>query len=224
MVAETNKTTWLINIFILVSACLAIYFGLSNERELFTFFKPLTTIFVIAVPFFAPKNGHVTFGRLVIVGLVFCLLGDVLLLFDAYFLFGLGAFLLAHILFSISFVQYMGFYKNWIAFLVLFGIAGVLFYWLRPDLGDLLLPVSIYVLIITFMAWQGVGLYMRKRNNAHALLAMAVLFFMFSDTLLAIAKFKTPFYLSGPLILSTYWLSIGLIANATRKIISTIVK
>lgn len=224
MVAKTNKTTWLINIFILVSACLAIYFGLSNERELFTFFKPLTTIFVIAVPFFAPKNGHVTFGRLVIVGLVFCLLGDVLLLFDAYFLFGLGAFLLAHILFSISFVQYMGFYKNWIDFLVLFGIAGVLFYWLRPDLGDLLLPVSIYVLIITFMAWQGVGLYMRKRNNAHALLAMAVLFFMLSDTLLAIAKFKTPFYLSGPLILSTYWLSIGLIANATRKIISTIVK
>lgn len=224
MVAKTNKTTWLINIFILVSACLAIYFGLSNERELFTFFKPLTTIFVIAVPFFAPKNGHVTFGRLVIVGLVFCLLGDVLLLFDAYFLFGLGAFLLAHILFSISFVQYMGFYKNWIAFLVLFGIAGVLFYWLRPDLGDLLLPVSIYVLIITFMAWQGVGLYMRKRNNAHALLAMAVLFFMLSDTLLAIAKFKTPFYLSGPLILSTYWLSIGLIANATRKIISTTVK
>lgn len=224
MVAKTNKTTWLINIFILVSACLAIYFGLSNERELFTFFKPLTTIFVIAVPFFAPKNGHVTFGRLVIVGLVFCLLGDVLLLFDAYFLFGLGAFLLAHILFSISFVQYMGFYKNWIAFLVLFGIAGVLFYWLRPDLGDLLLPVSIYVLIITFMAWQGVGLCMRKRNNAHALLAMAVLFFMLSDTLLAIAKFKTPFYLSGPLILSTYWLSIGLIANATRKIISTTVK
>ena len=104
MVAKTNKTTWLINIFILVSACLAIYFGLSNERELFTFFKPLTTIFVIAVPFFAPKNGHVTFGRLVIVGLVFCLLGGLLLLFDAYFLFGLGAFLLAHILFSISFV------------------------------------------------------------------------------------------------------------------------
>ena len=118
----------------------------------------------------------------------------------------------------------MGFYKNWIAFLVLFGIAGVLFYWLRPDLGDLLLPVSIYVLIITFMAWQGVGLYMRKRNNAHALLAMAVLFFMLSDTFLAIAKFQAPFYLSGPLILASYWLSIGLVANATRKIISTTVK
>jgi len=74
------------------------------------------------------------------------------------------------------------------------------------------------------MAWQGVGLYVRERNNAHALMAMAVLFFMLSDALLAIAKFKTPFYLSGPLILATYWLSIGLIANATRKIISTTVK
>lgn len=187
-------------------------------------FKPLTTVLVIALPFFAPNNGHVTFGRWVIVGLVFCLLGDVLLLFDTYFIFGLGAFLLAHILFSISFIQYMGFYKGWIAFLVLFGMAGVLFYWLRPDLGDFLLPVSMYVLIITFMAWQGVGLYLRDREGAHALMAMAVLFFMLSDTLLAIAKFKTPFYLSGPLILSTYWLSIGLIANATGKIISTTVK
>lgn len=220
MVAKTDKTTWLINISILVSACLAIYFGFYNDRELFMFFKPLTTILVIALPFFAPKNGHVTFGRLVFVSLVFCLLGDVLLLFDAYFLFGLVAFLVAHILFSVSFIQYMGFYKNWIAFLVLFGIAGVLFYWLRPGLGDLLLPVSMYVLIITFMAWQGVGLYMRERNNAHALMAMAVLFFMLSDALLAISKFKSPFYLSGPLILSTYWLSIGLIANAGYQIIS----
>jgi len=224
MVAETKIKVWAINILILVSACFAIYFGLYNERGLFMFFKPLTTILVIALPFFVPKHSYVTFGRMVVVGLVFCLFGDVLLLFDAYFLFGLGAFLLAHILFSISFIQYMGFYKNWIAFLVLFGIAGVLFFWLRPDLGDLLLPVSSYVLIITFMAWQGVGLYVRERNNAHALMAMAVLFFMLSDALLAIAKFKTPFYLSGPLILATYWLSIGLIANATRKIISTTVK
>ncbi len=116
------------------------------------------------------------------------------------------------------FIKYKGFYKNWISFLILFGIAGGLFFWLKPGLGDLLLPVAIYVLIITFMAWQGVGLYLRERNNAHAWMAMAVLCFMLSDTLLAIAKFKTSFYLSGPLILATYWMSIALIANATYSI------
>lgn len=219
MVDKIVKTKWTINILILVSACLAIYFGMYNDGYLFMVFKPLTTILVIALLFFTPKKSNVQLGRMVTIALVFCLLGDILLLFKDYFLLGLVAFLVAHVLFTVSFVLYKGFYKNWISFLLLFGIAGALFVWLRPGLGDLLLPVFIYVLVITFMAWQGVGLYFREMNNAHAWMAMGVLFFMFSDTLLAIAKFKTPFYLSGALILATYWMSISFIANATRGII-----
>ncbi|AEM70242.1 YhhN family protein [Allomuricauda ruestringensis DSM 13258] len=219
MVAKSLKAAGTINILIVISAVLAIYFGLYDHKQLFMIFKPLTTILVITLPFFTPKKSCVQLGRMVTIALAFCLLGDVLLLFENYFLFGLVAFLVAHILFVVSFIQYKGFYKNWISFLVLFCIGGVLFFWLRPGLGDLLLPVSIYVVIITFMAWQGVGLYLRERNNAHAYITMGVLFFMLSDTLLAIAKFMTPFYLSGPLILATYWLSISLIANATRKIV-----
>ncbi len=218
MVAQTDTKRGTFNILILVSACLAIYFGLYEDKTLFMFLKPLTTILVIALLLFAPKKHNARLGNMVTIALVFCLLGDILLLFESYFLFGLVAFLIAHILFSVAFIQYKGFYKNWISFLILFGIAGVLFFWLKPGLGDLLLPVAIYVMIITFMAWQGVGLYLRERNNAHALMAVGVLCFMLSDTLLAIAKFKTPFYLSGPLILATYWMSISLIANATYSI------
>ena len=224
MVTETDNKAWPINILILVCASFAIYFGQDDDRHLFMFFKPLTTILVIALLFFTPKKSHFKLGRTVTIALAFCLLGDVLLLFEDYFIFGLVAFLVAHILFSMAFIQYKGFYKNWISFFILFGIGGALFFWLMPGLGDLLLPVAVYVAVITFMAWQGVGLYIRERQNAHAFMAMAVLFFMVSDTLLAIAKFKTPFYLSGPLILASYWLSIGLVANATRKIILTTVK
>ncbi len=219
MVDNINKTRWTMNILILVSACLAIYFGMYNDGNLFMVFKPLTTILVIALLFFTLKKSNALLGRMVTIALVFCLLGDILLLFKDYFLLGLVAFLVAHILFAVSFVLYKGFYKNWISFLMLFGIAGALFLWLRPGLGDLLLPVFIYVFVITFMAWQGVGLYLREKNNTHAWMAMGVLFFMFSDTLLAIAKFKTPFYLSGALILATYWMSVSFIANATRGII-----
>jgi uncharacterized membrane protein YhhN len=219
MVNQTDTKRGVINILIVVSACLAIYFGLYEDKTLFMFLKPLTTILVITLLLFASKNSNIQLGNRVTIALVFCLLGDILLLFEAYFLFGLVAFLIAHDLFSVAFVQYKGFDKNWLSFLILFGIAGVLFFWLKPGLGDLLLPVSVYVCIITFMAWQGVGLYLRERNNAHAWMAMAVLFFMLSDTLLAIAKFKTPFYLSGPLILATYWMSIAFIANATCQIV-----
>jgi len=219
MVVKSVNITRIINLLIVISAILAIYFGLYDHRKLFMLFKPLTTILVIALLFFTPKKSNVPLGRMVTISLVFCLLGDVLLLFKDYFLMGLVAFLTAHILLAVSFIQYRGFYKNWITFLVLFGMAGALFFWLQPWLGDLMLPVSIYMLIITFMAWQGVGLYLREMNNVHAWIAMAVLFFMFSDTLLAIAKFKTPFYFSGPLILATYWMSILFIANATRRIV-----
>ncbi|MEC3966693.1 lysoplasmalogenase [Flagellimonas halotolerans] len=219
MVTGSRKAAGTINILIVISAVLAIYFGLYEHKQLFMLFKPLTTILMIALLFFTPKKSCVPLGRMATIALAFCLLGDVLLLFEDYFLLGLVAFLLAHIFFSVAFIQYKGFYKNWIPSLILFGIGGVLFFWLRPGLGDLLLPVSIYVGIITFMALQGVGLYLRERNNTHACMAMGVLFFMLSDTLLAFAKFKAPFYLSGPLILATYWLSIGLIANATRQIV-----
>lgn len=219
MVIRRKQKSGVMNVLILVSACLAIYFGLYDEG-LFMFFKPLTTVLIIAMLFLAPKKSNLKLGRMVTIALLFCLLGDVLLLFEYYFLFGLVAFLMAHILFSVAFIQYKGFYKNRVSFLILFGIAMALFFWLKPGLRDLLLPVFIYVLVITFMAWQGVGLYLREMNHPHALMAMAVLLFMLSDTLLAIAKFKTPFYLSGPLILTTYWMSITLIANATRRIVS----
>ncbi|MDF0707066.1 lysoplasmalogenase [Flagellimonas okinawensis] len=218
MVAKSERARLVLNMLIFLSASMAIYFELYGDRHLYMFLKPLTTILVITLLFVVPQKRYTPLVRTVVLGLVFCLLGDILLLFEDYFLLGLVSFLLAHILFSVAFIRYKGFYKNWISFLVLFGIAGVLFFWLKPGLGDLLLPVSVYVLIITFMAWQGVGLYLRDRNNAHAWMAMAVLFFMFSDTLLAITKFKTPFYLSGPLILATYWISIAFIANATRSI------
>jgi hypothetical protein len=46
------------------------------------------------------------------------------------------------------------------------------------------------------------------------------LLFMFSDSMIAVSKFKMPFAYASALILSTYWLSIGLLANAGYQIIS----
>ena len=47
-----------------------------------------------------------------IAGLVFALLGDVLLLKEAYFTYGLGAFLIAHLFFTYAFVGIDGFQTN----------------------------------------------------------------------------------------------------------------
>ena len=128
--------------------------------------------------------------------------------------------MLAHLLFATGFIQLDGFRFHWISFLTLCSIGAGLFLWLSPDLGNFLIPVTAYIVVIVFMAMQGANLFLKDRKKAYAMIALAVLLFMFSDTMIAIDKFKSSFNWSGPIILGTYWTSISLLANATFRIIS----
>lgn len=217
MVGQAKKWQTSINLLSLVLACIAIYFEFVGHR-LYVLFKPLTTIFIVSLLFFTPKRGHAKFKLIMMMAFGFCLLGDILLLNPAYFVFGLVAFLLAHVLFILGFLQHKGFRFHWVSFVLLFAIGGAIFFWLKPSLGDFMLPVLVYVLVITSMAWQGIGMYLRDKGKAYSWIALAVILFMLSDTLLAINKFKAPFAYASVLILGTYWLSIALLANATFKL------
>ncbi len=219
MVAKSLKTTRTINLLIVLSAILAILIEFLGNRTFYLILKSLTTILVTSILFFLPKQESSKFKKLMISALLFCLLGDIILLFPAYFVFGLAAFLVAHILFTIGFINLKGFHPHWISFLILYAIGTSLFLWLKPGLGDFMIPVGGYVVVICFMAWQGIGLFIKEKRKEFLWIAIAVLLFMFSDTMIAISKFKTDFDYSNIVILSTYWLSIGLIANAARKIL-----
>lgn len=221
MVRALSKRQLVLNLMILASACLAMYVELEGNRDIYVFLKPLTTILIMSHLFFLPKNGLHQSRIGIIAALFFCLLGDVLLLFESYFVHGLAAFLVGHILFAVTFIKLKGFYGHWVSFLLLYGVGISLFFWLRPGLGGFMVPVAVYVMVICFMAWQGIGLFLRERSKAFLWIAVAVLLFMFSDTMIAIAKFKTDFDYSSILILSTYWLSIGLMANAAFQIVLT---
>ena len=160
------------------------------------------------------------FKMSMLTALAFCLLGDVFLMYQGYFVHGLAAFLVGHLLFAFSFICLGGFAPHWGSFLSIFGAGTALFLWLGPDLGPFLVPVGFYVLVICFMAWQGLGLYLREPIKSFGWIALGVLLFMFSDTLIALAKFKDPFFLSGPLVLGTYWSSLGLLSHATLRLVS----
>ena len=209
-----------INFLIVFSAVMAIYSEYVGHRMLYLVLKPLTTILVISILLFSSKTKNERFRNIISTALFFCLLGDIFLVFEGYFVFGLGSFLIAHLLFAFGFIKLEGFHFNWASLGVILAIGVSLFFWLRPDLGKFLIPVSLYILVILFMAWQGIGLFLKDKQRAYALIALAVILFMFSDSMIAVNKFKFPFTLSGPLILSTYWLSIALIANATHRITS----
>ncbi|WP_421808473.1 lysoplasmalogenase [Flagellimonas sp.] len=219
MATIASKSVKTINVLIAVSAVLAITTEALGQSSAYMLLKPLTTILVTSLVVLVRQTQQSKFKTLMVLAFLFCLLGDILLLFPAYFVYGLAAFLVAHLLFATSFVQLKGFQTHWISFLALYGIGISLFLWLKPGLGDFMVPVGVYVLVICFMAWQGIGLFLKEKSKPFVWIAVAVLLFMFSDTMIAIAKFKADFDYSSIVILSTYWLSIGLIANAARRII-----
>ncbi len=216
---RTTKGIWLLNSFILLCAAIAIFMD-HQKSSWFLVFKPLTTILVILVPLMSKTTDKV-FQRWMIIALGFCLLGDILLLKPDFFVYGLGAFLIAHLIFAKGFMEAQGFQKNPIVLVVLLLIGVGLYFWLYPDLGALKYPVAAYVLVILFMVWQAIGLYFKIKKTTFALIASGALFFMFSDSMIAVNKFKMAFKFSGVVILSTYWLAIVLIANSVHTLEKT---
>jgi uncharacterized membrane protein YhhN len=100
---------------------------------------------------------------LLLLGLIFCLGGDVFLALpqDRMFLMGLVSFLLGHVLYVVCFF-YVADVGHWTGIGCLVGllVSGPVFLWLRPHLGSMLIPVIAYVIVITVMvigAWTVLG-------------------------------------------------------------------
>ena len=98
------------NALIFTSAIITIVLN-NHESLLYNIFKPFTTVLVILLVLLA-KGSDIRFKRALISALCFCLLGDILLLKNDYFVFGLGAFLIGHLLFAKAFIGLHGFQRN----------------------------------------------------------------------------------------------------------------
>lgn len=108
-----------------------------------------------------------------------------------YFVPGLVSFLLAHVVFVITFLPLasapgaaelgvMGF---------TFGASGLLIWRLMPRLGSFRVPVIAYFLVINLMICVAVS----SASMAGWVLGAGAILFAFSDSLIAIRKFLTPF-------------------------------
>jgi len=95
----------------------------------------------------------------VLIGLIFCLGGDVCLALpqEKAFLVGLILFLLGHVLYIVAFLQVASFGGlPWPSVVATLGISTGVYLWLRPHLGRMHGPVAAYVIVITAMvcmAW-----------------------------------------------------------------------
>jgi uncharacterized membrane protein YhhN len=131
---------------------------------------------------------------------------------DKLFLFGLGAFLLGHLVYIAMFRKYLG--RNWAAHkparelgvMAVIATLGIVLALLQHSLGPLLIPVIVYALVLAAMA---ISALLAEMGNPLA--AIGALFFVASDAMLAISKFRGPFTGHEPLIWITYYLAQSLI-------------
>jgi uncharacterized membrane protein YhhN len=178
--------------------------------------KALTTIAII---FFASSNRSMSrLSAQMVTALIFCLLGDIALIWDHLFLLGVGFFLVAHLLFIRALTSRFGFRLAPVALIFALAlILGMSFYlWSGLD-NTLKIAIPIYATVIGLMGAQALSIGLRRRSSMRAQIALGGVLFILSDALLGINAFKTPFAFSGLFILSTYWGALTLLANAGRE-------
>jgi uncharacterized membrane protein YhhN len=224
-----NKKFWVI-LFLLVLA--ADLFAVYNSNETLRYItKPLLMPLLI-IYFMAETNSFISsLKKWIVLALVFSWGGDVLLMFESinsnFFIFGLIAFLIAHIfyiLFYENVIRKEGLSKNywWFLPVIIYYIA--LIYLLSPRLGDMKLPVRIYGIVISYMLIQALQAGRIKNMRAATLMIGGAALFITSDSILAINKFYEPFKYAGIAIMLTYGIAQLLITLGAVKYISSVSK
>jgi uncharacterized membrane protein YhhN len=151
-------------------------------------------------------------------GLALSSVGDALLDLDAkLFPAGLGAFLLAHIAYTVTF------FRRWprsrrlqpLCYLVAaFSIA--LAAWLVPATGSLAIPVVLYVVALTAMVESSIIAEFPSKW-----VVIGALLFLISDAILAVNRFRSPVPARDYLVWSTYYfgqlgIALGFIASSRQ--------
>ena len=194
---------WLI--LALMGAATYLY-GLSVHATLLCLLvKPMPVLALLGWLHDAPPGEY---RRWISLGLIFSLVGDVLLAWPGdLFVFGLGAFLLAHLAYLKAYLsdcRRPALLPLALALSIGVVLLGIL---VSNGLGPLLVPVMVYGLVISAMLWRALARLGTEVPKRSAWLAAAgALFFVFSDSVIGINRFVAPFHAAPYLIIISYWL------------------
>lgn len=205
----------------IVAAALALLTGLlvaektEKSKFILAFKTPLSILFVVTAllqPVTAPEYFHY-----ILAGLILGLVGDVCLAIPGANAFraGLVAFLLGHVLYVVAFASLVGVGAWFGAYAVVVVACSVgVFVWLLPHVGKMLVPVTLYVLVITAMVIGALAVYRSSGiagTAAGVILLGAVLFYL-SDLFVARDRFVRPGFINRLVGLPLYYSGQFLIA------------
>jgi uncharacterized membrane protein YhhN len=160
--------------------------------------------------------------KLLFLALLLSWLGDIFLMFSGtqWFMAGLSSFLMAHISYIFLFrcIRYREVTANldgWLIsrMMLIFLACMVLYIWLYGGMGELRIPVAMYVLAICAMAITALMRKGKTGENSFFLVYTGALLFIISDAIIAISRFSGGFVYSGFLIMLTYMLAQYLIVR-----------
>ncbi|KHA72819.1 membrane protein [Pseudomonas chlororaphis] len=181
-------------------------YGVSTHAALLCLLvKPLPVLALLGWLHDAPPSDY---RRWISLGLIFSLLGDVLLAWPGdLFVFGLGAFLIAHLAYLKAYLsdcKRLAILPLVLALAVGAVLLGLL---ISSGLGPLLVPVIVYGTAISAMLWRALARLGTDVPKRSALLAAAgALAFVFSDSVIGIDRFVMPFSAAPYIIILSYWL------------------
>lgn len=179
-------------------------------------FKPLIMIWIGMYFLFFVQKTHRKFIILTLFAFLFSWLGDILLMFGdskfEFFVFGLLSFLVAQIVYIILFrktialsgnIGYLKKKSFWILFYIAYGLTIYLFLFSHLN-GILKIAVFVYMLALLGMSVMALNRLGNCSTSSFILVFVGSLFFVFSDTFIAINKFLLPVPYEGLIVMSTY--------------------
>lgn len=164
-------------------------------------FKPLASVgfLALALALGALDSGF-TYGHLVFAGLVLSFFGDVFLMPDgkpAFFLAGLGSFLLGHVAYAAAFVSHgVDTHTVLVSLALMVPAAWLVWRWLAPHIPkDMVFAVIAYIAVICTMEAFSAGATAVGREAGHAgswLMLVGATMFWVSDLAVARRQFIDP--------------------------------
>lgn len=201
------------NVFIVILGLIlllgVLYYEKKKNRIPLLITKSTLSLLFVITALLQPHSVS-AYYRYLLVGLIFCLVGDVCLALPQKkaFMGGLVAFLIGHLLYIFSFSSLIPI-SHWFSSELIFivGTSALIFFWLRPHLKSMLIPVLIYIMVITIMASGAWAVFGKSsfQISGRALILTGSLCFYLSDLFVARHRFIKEEYRNRLLGLPLYY-------------------
>ena len=208
---------YLLTISIFLSAIFCIRAKYTKSKNQLLIFKPLSLLLIICIAIVFPTF-DLKYQIFIVLGLLFSLLGDFFIIFpEKHFKKSLIAFLFGHVCYITAFIVSSKFQLTYWIFLPIAVADFIYLKYILSYSGKMRIPVSIYIVVIANMGWLALERFNSTPTLGTFLAAMGALLFMISDGVLALNKFRKPFFSAELIVLSTYFIAQWLLAISVIK-------